>query len=106
MSIVGTSSVAWCREQLGVDADHRRLRPNVLAETTEPFIEETWVGRRIRMGTSVLAVVERIQRCRTINLAQDDVETLTPWLRALSASSGHVYWRLRRRRDPRTHRPR
>lgn len=47
VSIVGTSSIAWCREQLAVDADHRRLRPNVLVETTEPFVEETWVGRRI-----------------------------------------------------------
>jgi hypothetical protein len=30
-----------------------------------------------------LAVVERVERCRTIDLAQDGVSTTTPWLKAL-----------------------
>ena len=34
----------------GVDADVRRLRTNLVVETTEPFVEETWAGRQIRIG--------------------------------------------------------
>ena len=84
ISIVGSASIAWCAEHLGVDADHRRLRPNVLVETDEPFIEEIWVGRRIAIGTAVLEVVQRIERCRTIDLPQNGVTTPTPWLRSLA----------------------
>ena len=31
-------------------------------------------------------VVERVERCRTVDLAQDGVATTTPWLKALGAS--------------------
>ena len=33
VSLVGTASLDWCREHLGVDADRRRIRPNLVVET-------------------------------------------------------------------------
>jgi uncharacterized protein len=86
VSIVGTATLGWCAKELGVDADHRRLRANLLVETGEPFEEEAWVGREIAVGAIRLAVVERVERCRTIDLAQDGVTTTTPWLRVLGPS--------------------
>ena len=50
----------------------------------EPFVEETWVGREIEVGSSRLRVVERIERCRMIDLAQDGVETPARWLTLLA----------------------
>ena len=44
VSLVGTASLDWCREHLGVDADRRRIRPNLVVDTSEPFVEETWTG--------------------------------------------------------------
>jgi hypothetical protein len=90
VSIVGYATLDWCARELGVDADHRRLRVNLLVETSEPFEEEGWVGGKLEVGPSDrpvrLAVVERVERCRTIDLAQDGVATTTRWLKALGRS--------------------
>ena len=86
VSLIGTATLDWCRTELGVDADVRRLRTNVVVETTEPFVEETWIGSGLTIGSVGLSVSERVERCRTINLAQDGVATTTPWLKALGAS--------------------
>src|SRR4051794_37398599 len=42
VSLVGSASLDWCRRNLDVDADRRRIRPNLVVETDEPFVEETW----------------------------------------------------------------
>ena len=86
VSVVGTASLAWCAERWDLDADPRRLRANLVVETSEPFVEETWVGREIEVGTARLRVVERVERCRTIDLAQDGVTTPTRWLKPLAAA--------------------
>ncbi len=84
VSLIGTASLAWCADRWHLDADPRRLRANLLVETSEPFVEETWVGREIEVGSSRLRVVERIERCRMIDLAQDGVETPARWLTLLA----------------------
>lgn len=86
VSMVGTATLEWCARELGVDADPRRLRVNLLLETAEPFEEETWVGRAVAVGPVRLAVVERVERCRTIDLAQNGVRSTTRWLKALGGS--------------------
>ncbi len=86
VSLVGTATLAWCARELGVDADPRRLRVNVLLETDEPFVEEGWQGRTLDLGSARLVVDERIERCRTIDLAQDGVATTERWLKALGGS--------------------
>ena len=83
VSLVGTASLAWCRDRYDVDADPRRLRVNLLVETTEPFEEESWVGSCVIAGSARLSLAERIPRCRTVDLAQDGVVSVSPWLRAL-----------------------
>lgn len=83
VSLVGTATLAWCAQQLGVDADPRRLRVNVVFESDEPFIEDSWVGQSIRIGATVLTVAARIQRCRTIDVAQDDAAAEHRWLAPL-----------------------
>ena len=85
VSLIGTASLEWCRDHLEVDADFRRIRPNIVLETTEPFMEEAWVGSRLVLGDVTLTVIERIERCRMVDLAQDGVGTTTPLLKRLSA---------------------
>lgn len=85
VSLVGTATLDWCSERWGIEADPRRLRVNIVVATSEPFIEETWVGRRISMGDVELDVVERIERCRTIDVAQDGVTARGRWLKPLAA---------------------
>lgn len=84
VSLVGTASLDWCREHLGVDADRRRIRPNLVVATSEPFVEETWADE-LGVGEVRLRPVGRIERCRMIDIAQ---EGLPPeqgqWLKALT----------------------
>ncbi|MCU1690150.1 MAG: hypothetical protein JWN20_2078 [Jatrophihabitantaceae bacterium] len=83
VSLIGTATLAWCAQQLGVDADPRRLRVNVVFESDEPFIEDSWVGQSVRIGATVLTVAQRIQRCRTIDVAQDGAAAERRWLAPL-----------------------
>lgn len=86
VSLVGTASLEWCRRELGVDADPRRTRTNLVLETTEPFEEESWAGRTLVIGSVELAVDRRLERCRMVDLAQDGVASTTPMLKALGQS--------------------
>ncbi len=83
VSLVGTASLDWCREHLDVDGDRRRIRPNLVVSTTEPFVEEGWGGATIRVGTVELTVVERIERCRMVDIAQEGLAEQSGWLKAL-----------------------
>lgn len=85
VSLVGTATLAWCAARYGGSDDPRRLRVNLVVETQEPFVEETWVGRRLRVGSAALTVVQRITRCRTIDVEQDGATPGAPWLRPLGA---------------------
>ena len=84
VSLVGTATLAWCADRWGLDADPRRLRANLVVETDEPFEEEGWVGSQVALGEARLQVVERIERCRTIDVAQDDSDARGRWLKPLA----------------------
>jgi uncharacterized protein YcbX len=83
VSLIGTASLAWCREHLGVDADRRRIRANLVVRTDEPFVEESWTGPVV-VGEVRLRPVQRIERCRMIDIAQEGLPPEGRWLRTLS----------------------
>lgn len=92
VSLVGSATLAELARLHGVDAplDVRHLRANLVVETDEPFLEESWVGRELAFGatldaaTVVLRVVERIERCRMVDLAQVEVAEMDGLLRTIS----------------------
>jgi hypothetical protein len=83
VSLVGTASLDWCREHLDVDADRRRIRPNLVVDTSEPFVEETW-DDTVTIGSVVLRAVRRIERCRMVDIAQEGLPREGSWLRGLT----------------------
>ena len=85
VSLVGSATLRWCAQRWDIDADARRLRPNIVFESTEPFVEESWVGRTIQVGGAALRVVERVERCRMIDVAQVGVRAEGAWLKPLAA---------------------
>jgi uncharacterized protein YcbX len=85
VSLVGTATLEWCARRWGGSPDPRRLRANVVLATEAPFVEEAWVGRELRFGDAVLRVVERVERCRTIDVPQDGATPGARWLRPLGA---------------------
>lgn len=57
--------------------DHRRFRPNLLIDLKEkiPFIEETWFGKRIKIGSEVEIQLNRhCERCMIITVNPDNAE--------------------------------
>lgn len=78
ISLIGSATLEWMAQQWGINADPRRLRVNLVLQTREPFIEETWMGQMLTIGgesdSTVLTVERRIPRCRTVDLHQDGAE--------------------------------
>ncbi|MCT2534885.1 MOSC domain-containing protein [Aquibacillus koreensis] len=57
--------------------DARRFRPNVIISLKEkkPFIEEEWIGRRIKIGSDVeMEFVGHCERCMIITVNPDSAE--------------------------------
>lgn len=88
VSLIGTATLAWCAKEWGVSADPRRLRVNMVVSTTEPFAEEGWIEQTLRSGTATLRIVERIPRCRTIDLKQDGAIARGAWLKPVARERG------------------
>lgn len=83
LSLIGTASLSWCEQRWGIEADPRRLRANLVIETDEPFVEESWLGREVRIGEVAVRVHSRVQRCRMIDLPQDGAAARGAWLTRL-----------------------
>lgn len=54
--------------------DARRFRPNIVLETPEPgFVEESWVGGSLRIGTASVEITKPCSRCVMTTHAQQDL---------------------------------
>jgi uncharacterized protein YcbX len=74
-SLAGTATIGWLARQVpGVAVDARRLRPNLVVRTSEPFAEEAWLGCTVTIGDgpdAVEAVFDRVfRRCVMVGMAQ------------------------------------
>ncbi|WP_306333297.1 MOSC domain-containing protein [Streptomyces sp. KL118A] len=96
VSLVGTASLRALGDLLG-DADPvdvRRLRKNIVVETDEPWIEESWVGREIVLGGGPgaeplrLYVTKRVKRCVMVTQAQPGLPVDNRVLKTLTATRG------------------
>jgi uncharacterized protein YcbX len=91
LHLMSTATLDWFVQALqDVPADERRLRPNLVVDLpgAPPFAEDGWAGRRVRIGAGDDAVVARwvkpTERCRTLNVAQDDLPYTSRALKALA----------------------
>jgi uncharacterized protein YcbX len=80
VSIISPSTIAGIARQAGLELDRRRFRANVVVETesTDVFVEDAWVGRRLTFGDgerpATVSVTARDVRCVMINLDPDTGE--------------------------------
>jgi len=77
VTLIGTASLCDLAEHVGDPGLARieqaaRFRPTLVVETEEPFVEETWLGRVLRLGPAADAPTVRvgvpIPRCAVIDL--------------------------------------
>ncbi len=86
VSLISLASNRALGEHMGLDLSPLRWRANFWIEGANPFEERGWIGRRLRLGTAILEIVEPKVRClaTTANPATGirDADTLKA-LRAL-----------------------
>jgi uncharacterized protein YcbX len=65
LTLVSTASVRDLARSAGFDGDldARRFRINLELDRCDPYEEETWDGRRVRVGAAVVRVHGQIPRC-------------------------------------------
>ncbi len=89
VSLIGTATLRWVEEQLpGIASDARRFRPNLVVRTDEPFAEEAWVGRTVRIGEGDDAVELEfshvLERCVMTTMQQADLPPALGMLKMLA----------------------
>jgi uncharacterized protein YcbX len=87
MSMLSLGSVeeVSSRADLPEPLDPRRFRNTLLIEGTTAHEEDSWVGRDVRVGSAVLRVAERDQRCSLITKNPDSGERDMDTLRVLTS---------------------
>ncbi len=70
LSLITTQTIDRLGELVGEPLDVQRFRPNFLVEGTEdrPFLEDSWVGRVLRVGALRMRVDQRDGRCVVITV--------------------------------------
>jgi uncharacterized protein YcbX len=83
-SLLARASVADLGARLGDEAlDARRFRMLIEIDGLDLYEEDTWEGRRVRVGGAVIRVGERMPRCVMTTLHPDTGAQDTPVLAAL-----------------------
>lgn len=68
--ITTEASLTRISEVWGKHVDYRRFRPNLVfsLDENEAFIEETWFGKRVKIGEVEIIVKRHCERCQIINI--------------------------------------
>jgi uncharacterized protein YcbX len=86
LSLVGTATLVelGAHEGDGRPLDPRHLRANVVVETEQPYVEESWIGHEVTVGAVRLRLTEAIERCRMVGVAQVGLAERPGMLKAIS----------------------
>ena len=74
ITIANPASLADLEAKLGRPLDRERFRMNVWLEGLEAWAEHELVGKTLRLGTLEVEVLERVDRCRAINLTPGQMQ--------------------------------
>lgn len=88
VSLISLASNRALGEHMGVDLSPLRWRGNIWLESLQPWEERNWIGRRIKIGTAVLEIVEPKERCLATTANPVTGERDADTLRALMALHG------------------
>ncbi len=77
VSVINLATISAIGREVGLDLDTRRFRANIViaSDSTEPFLEDRWIGGRLVFGDDeggpMVSVTMRDLRCVMINLDPD-----------------------------------
>jgi uncharacterized protein YcbX len=82
--VINEASVRQFAEEWGQPFDVRRFRPNVLIGGDTAFEEESWIGRKLKVGGAVLEVVAPCVRCSITNVDPETLDSDPSFLRLMA----------------------
>jgi uncharacterized protein YcbX len=90
LHLLTTSSLRWLAERIPSSMiDRRRFRPNILLETAgSDLVEDGWVGSRFALGSAVVVVTGRADRCVMTTNPQEELPKDPAVLRAVTELNG------------------
>jgi uncharacterized protein YcbX len=91
-SILSTAALDVLAAAEGQDlpVDGRRFRMTFGIEGTEPFVEDTWLGRDVRVGGAVVRPIDYVGRCAVTTQDPDTGVPDFPTLKLLERLRGHI----------------
>ncbi|HEX7537783.1 MAG TPA: MOSC N-terminal beta barrel domain-containing protein [Dermatophilaceae bacterium] len=95
VTLVTTASMRLLEQRLGREVDSSRFRSTFLVDTGDSasHVEDTWVGRDLRVGEAIVRVRAVVPRCAVIDLDPVTGRSDSPVLRELAGyrlSAGEV----------------
>ncbi len=85
VTVLTTGSMRLLSERLGRDVDSARFRSTFLVESDgEPHVEDSWVGRELRLGEAAVMVRGTVPRCAVVDLDPETGVRDAPVLKALA----------------------
>lgn len=70
VALVTTASMRLLAQRLGAEVDSARFRSTFLVDTGDcpPHVEDSWVGRELRIGEAIVRVRGVVPRCAVVDL--------------------------------------
>jgi uncharacterized protein YcbX len=92
VSVISRASVRELAEFAGREwIDVRRFRMLVEIDGVEPYEEDSWVGRKVRIGAAVMRMRGNVGRCLITSRDPDSAKTDLPTLDLLASHRGGVH---------------
>ncbi|CAN5130225.1 hypothetical protein BH09ACT1_BH09ACT1_13980 [soil metagenome] len=71
ITLITTGSLDLLAQKLGHPVDSRRFRANLVIETDDSHLEDTWQDRELRLGDARVRVMGAVDRCAVIDFDAD-----------------------------------
>jgi uncharacterized protein YcbX len=85
VTLLSTASMRLLGEHLGHEVDSARFRSTFLVDSgDDAHVEDTWVGRELRLGGAVVRVRGIVPRCAVVDIDPATGRSDTPVLRTLA----------------------
>jgi uncharacterized protein YcbX len=91
-TLLSTTALDVLAAEEGQDlpVDGRRFRMTFGIEGTEPFVEDGWLGREVRVGGAVVRPIDYVGRCAVTTQDPDTGVPDFPTLKVLERLRGHI----------------
>lgn len=73
VSLLGVASVTAVADAQDQEVDAVRFRANILIDSGGRFEEDSWLGRKVRIGTAVIRVTAVLPRCVMVDMSAADL---------------------------------